>query len=100
MKIRSLIEMVLVVSGDSFKILQMQQAPADFSNTREIGSVLYTDYVYAFEIAAVILLVAIIAAISLTLRRRPGTRYQNPSDQVQVRKEERLRIIKMDAEKK
>jgi len=94
------IEMVLVVSGDSFKILQMQQAPADFSNTREIGSVLYTDYVYAFEIAAVILLVAIIAAISLTLRRRPGTRYQNPSDQVQVRKEERLRIIKMDAEKK
>jgi NADH-quinone oxidoreductase subunit J len=57
--------------------------------------VLYTDYVFAFEIAAVILLVAIIAAISLTMRKRPKTKYQVPSDQIKVRKEDRLRIVKM-----
>ncbi|MBT6456614.1 MAG: NADH-quinone oxidoreductase subunit J, partial [Gammaproteobacteria bacterium] len=73
---------------------------ADYSNTKELGMVLYTEYVFAFEIAAVILLVAIIAAISLTLRRRPGTRYQNPSEQMKVQKQDRLRIVKMEAEKK
>ena len=57
--------------------------------------VVYTDYVFAFEIAAVILLVAIIAAISLTLRRRPETRYQAPEEQVKVRKEDRIRIVRM-----
>jgi len=68
---------------------------ADFSNTKALGSVLYTEYVFAFEIAAVILLVAIVAAISLTMRKRPRTKYQNPSDQIKVRKEDRLRIVKM-----
>lgn len=91
-----------VVSGDQFS-LESMQAPvakaADYSNTKELGKVLYTEYVFAFEIAAVILLVAIIAAISLTLRRRPGTRYQNPSVQMKVQKQDRLRIIKMEAEK-
>jgi NADH-quinone oxidoreductase subunit J len=62
--------------------------------------VLYTEYVYPFEIAAAILLVAIIAAITLTLRRRPGTRHQNPAKQVRVKRDERLRIISMDAEKR
>src|SRR5690606_4455734 len=52
--------------------------PADYSNTKELGRLLYTEYVYPFEIAAVILLVAIVAAIALTLRRRKNTRYQNP----------------------
>ncbi len=74
--------------------------PADYSNTRALGQVLYTDYVFAFEAAAVILLVAIIAAISLTLRRRKGTKYQNPSEQIRVRKAERLKVIKMEAEKR
>jgi NADH-quinone oxidoreductase subunit J len=68
---------------------------ADFSNTKALGSVLYTEYVFAFEIAAVILLVAIVAAISLTMRKRPQTKYQNPSDQIKVRKADRLRIVKM-----
>ena len=68
---------------------------ADFSNTKALGSVLYTDYVFAFEIAAVILLVAIVAAISLTMRKRPQAKYQNPSDQIKVNKEDRLRIVKM-----
>ena len=68
---------------------------ADYSNTRALGEVIYTDYVFAFELAALILLVAIIAAISLTLRRRPRTRNQSPHKQVRVRKEDRLRIVRM-----
>ena len=73
---------------------------ADYSNTEAIGRVLYTEYLFAFEVAAVLLLVAIVAAIALTMRKRPNTRYQNPSSQVVVRKEERLRVVKMDAEDK
>jgi len=70
----------------------------EYSNTRALGEILYTDYVLAFEIAAVILLVAIIAAIALTLRRRPETRYQTPGNQIKVKRDDRLKIIKMDAE--
>jgi NADH-quinone oxidoreductase subunit J len=73
---------------------------ADYSNTKELGRVLYTDYVLPFEIASVILLVAIIAAISLTLRKRPKTKYQIPGNQVKVKRNDRLRIVKMDAEPK
>jgi NADH-quinone oxidoreductase subunit J len=73
---------------------------ADYSNTRELGSVLYTDYVYPFEIASVILLVAIIAAIALTMRRRPDTRSQDPVAQVAVRREDRVRLVKMKTEEK
>jgi NADH-quinone oxidoreductase subunit J len=72
--------------------------PEGYSNARELGVLLYTEYLFPFEIAAVILLVAIIAAISLTLRRRPGVKTQDPARQVQVRKEDRLRVIKMEAE--
>ncbi|MEE2804869.1 MAG: NADH-quinone oxidoreductase subunit J [Pseudomonadota bacterium] len=72
---------------------------ADYSNTRELGLKLYTDYVYAFEIAALILLVAIIAAISLTFRRRRDSNVQTIAEQVRVRKADRLRIIKMPAER-
>jgi NADH-quinone oxidoreductase subunit J len=71
----------------------------DYSNTRELGRVLYTQYVYAFEIAAVILLVAIIAAIALTLRRRKDTKSQDPAAQVAVRRAERVRLVSMPAEK-
>ena len=71
---------------------------ADYNNTRELGLVLYTVYVYPFEIAAVILLVAIIAAIALTLRRRPKTKYQNPDLQVAVKRDDRIRMVKMDSE--
>jgi NADH-quinone oxidoreductase subunit J len=71
---------------------------ADYSNTEALGEVLYTDYVLAFEIAAVILLVAIIAAISLTLRRRPTTKYQTPGKQIKVKRDDRLKIIESDAE--
>ena len=74
--------------------------PANYSNTRELGNLLYTVYAYPFEIAAVILLAAIVAAIALTLRRRPETKYQNPAKQVRVQRSERVRLVRMAAEKK
>jgi NADH-quinone oxidoreductase subunit J len=73
---------------------------ADYSNTLELGRVLYTRYAYPLELAAMLLLVAIIAAIALTMRRRPGLKYQNIAAQVAVRPEDRLRIVKMPAEKR
>ena len=89
------------VGPDVFSGEQLNQAvvqAADYSNTRELGKVLYTDYVFPFEVASVILLVAIVAAIALTMRRREMTKYQTPGKQVKVRKEDRLRVVKMDAE--
>lgn len=74
--------------------------PADYSNTRELGEQLYTTYVYPFEIASVVLLVAIIAAIALTLRTRPGTRHQKIEEQVQVKKEDRLRVLQVESEER
>ena len=98
-----LIEMILVLRSQSFSADSMPEPArraADYSNTAELGSVLYTDYVYPFEIASVILVVAIIAAIALTLRKRPETKMQNPAEQVKVRSQDRLRVIKMEAEPK
>jgi NADH-quinone oxidoreductase subunit J len=74
--------------------------PADYSNVRELGRLIYTDYVYPFEIAAVILLVAIVSAIALTLRHRKTTKYIDPAQQVEVRRAERVRIVSMPAEKR
>jgi NADH-quinone oxidoreductase subunit J len=73
--------------------------PAGYSNTKELGRVLYTQYAYAFEIAAVILLVAIVSAIALTLRRRKDSRHQDPAAQVRARREERVRLVSMPSEK-
>jgi len=73
---------------------------ADYSNTKELGGVLYTVYVYPFEIAAAILLVAIVAAIALTMRRRPQTKSQDPAQQVLINRGDRVRVVKMAAEKK
>jgi NADH-quinone oxidoreductase subunit J len=72
----------------------------DYSNTKALGRLIYTSYAYPFEIAAVILLVAIVAAISLTLRHRKSTKYQDPGQQVEVRREDRVRIVSMPAEKR
>jgi NADH-quinone oxidoreductase subunit J len=71
---------------------------SDYSNIKELGRLIYTQYVYPFEIAAVILLVAMVAAIALTLRRRPGVKSQNISDQLKAKKSDRLRIVKMPSE--
>jgi NADH-quinone oxidoreductase subunit J len=97
------IEMFLVVRARNFgadAVAIPVRHGADYSNTRELGSVLYTDYVYPFEIAAVILLVAMIAAIALTMRRRPETKYQNPVDQVAVKSSDRVRLVKMKTEER
>jgi NADH-quinone oxidoreductase subunit J len=72
--------------------------PAGYSNTAELGELLYTQFLYPFEVAAVILLVAIVAAITLTMRRRPGQKVQDINRQVAVRAKDRIRIVKMDAE--
>ena len=69
------------------------------SNTAEIGAVLYTQYAYPFQLAAVVLLIAIIAAITLTMRRRPGLKVQNISGQVAVRAEDRMRLVNMPVER-
>jgi NADH-quinone oxidoreductase subunit J len=75
-------------------------APADYSNTLALGQVLYTRYFYPFELAAVLLLVAIVAAITLTMRRRVGLKHQNVGRQVSVRRRDRLRLVKLPAEKR
>ena len=77
-----------------------QPTPEGYSNTEALGAVLYTEHVYAFEIAAVVLLLAIVAAITLTMRKRPGLKVQNIAKQVSVRAKDRVRIIKMDSEKR
>jgi len=74
--------------------------PAGYSNTKVLGRLLYTDYVYAFEIAAVILLVAIVSAIALTLRGRKQSKYMDPAEQIAVRRRDRVRIVSMPSEKK
>ena len=74
--------------------------PEGYNNTKALGAVLYTEHVYAFEIAAVILLLAIVAAITLTMRKRPGIKVQDIAAQVAVRAKDRVRVVKMDAEKK
>ena len=71
-----------------------------YSNTKALGKLLYTDYVYPFEIAAVILLVAIVSAIALTLRRRKDSRYNDPSKAVRTRASDRVRLVKMPAQPK
>jgi NADH-quinone oxidoreductase subunit J len=70
--------------------------PADYSNTHELGAVLYTQYLYPFQIAAVILLVAIVAAIVLTMRHRKGLRAQDITRQVRTRREDRVRVVKVE----
>jgi NADH-quinone oxidoreductase subunit J len=76
----------------------LEPKPQGYSNTAELGQLLYTQYLYPFEVAAVILLVAIVAAITLTMRRRPGQKLQDVGKQVSVRAADRLRVVKMDAE--
>ncbi len=96
-------EMVLVLGGRYAGFTDAPAPPplpAGYSNTKELGRLIYTEYVYPFEIAAVILLVAIVAAIALTLRRRKATKYIDPAQHVNVRRQDRVRIVSMPAEKK
>jgi NADH-quinone oxidoreductase subunit J len=74
--------------------------PPGYSNTKELGRLVYTEYVYPFEIAAVILLVAIVAAIALTLRQRKTSKHQDPARQIETRRKDRVRIVSMPSEKR
>ena len=97
------LEMALILSTGHFSPQQMPEPaplPPEASNTRMLGRLLYTQYAYPFEIAALILLVAIIAAIVLTLRKRKDTKYIDPAQQINVRREDRVRLVKMPAEKR
>jgi NADH-quinone oxidoreductase subunit J len=96
--IRMAVEMVPLVLRGAQPMESPAAPPPGFSNTKALGHVLYTDYVYAFELAAVVLLVAIVAAIAITLRSRKETKYQDPSAQLAASKSGRLRIVKMAAE--
>ena len=96
-----LVEMVFLITQRYFKSENFPapaRAAEDYSNTEELGKLLYSEYLFQFEIAAIILLVAIVAAIALTMRRRPETKYQKPSEQISVTKEDRLRIVQMQSE--
>lgn len=94
------IEMMMIVGVRNFgadKVAAPAQKTVEYSNTAELGRVLYTDYLLAFELASVVLLVAIVAAIALTLRERRESKSMNPAEQVLVKKADRLRVLKMDA---
>lgn len=96
------VQMVLVLGGRYFGLEAMPEPPAaqeGYSNTREIGRLLYTEYVYPFELASLVLLVAMVAAVTLTLRKRKGARHLNPSEQVTTRREDRVKLVSMPSEK-
>ena len=83
------------LGGEAVRAVPAVPGAAQVSNTRELGKLLYTEYLYPLEIAAVILLVAIIAAIALTLRTRKDSKHMDPSDQVRVKARDRVRIVKL-----
>ena len=93
-----LIEMALVVIGSSVGA-DVAPPPPEGSNTRALGKLIYVDYAYPFEVAAVVLLVAIIAAIALTHRTRRETKHQDPGLQAKVRRKDRVRLIDLPVEK-
>lgn len=96
-------EMLLVVGGKQFSLDAMPQpaaAAAGFSNTRSLAWLLFTEYMYPFEIASFVLLVGVLAAVVLTLRRRTGNKAIDPAVQIAVHRDDRLRIVKMPAESK
>ncbi|MBL8486145.1 MAG: NADH-quinone oxidoreductase subunit J [Rhodocyclaceae bacterium] len=94
-------EMIAVLSTKYFGLDSMpaQAVAADHSNTKELGRLLFTDYVYPFELASVVLLVAIIAAVVLTMRRRQGVRYLDPARQIAVNHRDRIRVVAMKPER-
>ena len=97
-----LVQMVLALGPEQFgidRVADPVKHASGYSNTEELGRLLYTEYVYPFELAAAILLIAIVAAIALTMRRRPDVKSQDISEQVKVKKADRIRIVRMTAEK-
>jgi NADH-quinone oxidoreductase subunit J len=89
---------VLIYAFSGVSASDAPALPADYSNTKALGSLLYTEYVWAFEIAAVILLLAIVSAIALTLRKRTDVRYNDASVAVRTRSADRVRLVKMPSQ--
>src|SRR5512142_1222125 len=95
------VQMVYVLGADEISAGKVAvRHAADYSNTKELGRLIYTDYVYPFELAAVLLLVAMVAAIALTLRKRRDAKRQNVSEQLKVKKEDRVRIVSVPSARK
>jgi NADH-quinone oxidoreductase subunit J len=93
-------EMVMILGAKHFGVDRVGVPvphPAGYSNTSELGRLLYTDYLLPFELAAVVLLVAMIAAIALTLRRRKDSKYINPVDQINIKRADRVRMVSMQS---
>lgn len=94
-----LAEMLTLIGAKAASATPFADNIGDIPNTTWLARALFTDFMLPFEVAAVILTVAVIAAVMLTLRRRAGARHQDPSEQARVRASDRIRIIKMDAVK-
>ena len=92
------IEMAMILGNKYFIAAESVSRPVTYSDTAALGKVMYTDYLLPFELAAVVLLVAIVAAIALTLREKRENKSMSPADQVLVRKKDRLRVINMPSE--
>jgi NADH-quinone oxidoreductase subunit J len=94
-------ELGAVMAANYLGVLETDapQAVAGASNTKDLGRLIYTDFVYPFELASVILLVAIVAAIAITYRGPKKTKYTDPAEQVRVRAKDRIRVLQMPAEK-
>jgi NADH-quinone oxidoreductase subunit J len=96
----AIINVIVVKRLGGFALRSAPALPSDYSNTRVLGTALFTRYAYPAQLAAVILLVASVAAIVLTLRRRKDGKFQDISSQVAVRAKDRVRVVKMEAEKR
>ena len=95
-----MVEMVMVFKTKQFNLLPLAEALPNSSNTELIGNTLYSDYVLPFELASVVLLIAIVSAIALTLRDRKDSKKTNPADQIAVKRKDRVRLVQMKSEEK
>ena len=95
-----IVEMVMVFKTKPFNLVPITEPTSNTSNTEMIGNTLYSNYVLPFELASVVLLIAIVSAIALTLRDRKDSKKTNPADQVTVKRQDRVRIVRMKSEEK
>lgn len=95
-----IVEMVMVFKNKPFNLVPITEPISNTSNTEMIGNTLYSNYVLPFELASVVLLIAIVSAIALTLRDRKDSKKTNPADQVAVKRQDRVRIVRMKSEEK
>jgi len=95
-----MVEMIMVFNTKQFNLLPITEPISNTSNTEMIGNTLYSNYVLPFELASVVLLIAIVSAIALTLRDRKDSKKINAADQVAVKREDRVRLVQMKSEQK